>query len=458
MTERDIRAMRAANDQANAAADHEADSAASEQASQGVADGMYDSAGSDTNSGTYTTSGTNAHSGTNEGTSRISAPASPLISVIVPMFNVAPYARECVMSLLAMQPIDVYADDPTGAAAEIIIIDDGSTDGTAAILDDIDARFQQRQPQQQQPQQQQAQRPPNRPPQWLRLRVVHTVNQGLSAARNLGVQLATGRYVTFVDGDDKVRPNYLTSLWHGLTALGGVTRPLVIGTSTTLAHDAEADEQEAAVPRAAVPCTVVTPDEAMTAILAGRLSMTAWGKLASRDFYLTHPFSTGRVYEDLESIAPLVVHADRVATLAEPIYWYRMRSDSLSHPAHPTRRHVDDFARAIDLFAQSCALLFADRVPASLLAYQQSVQYMRLHRLLRAMGRHGGQQPQQESERESAWRIASDRQVVNQVRLLSATALNAPVSSTARLRLRLFLHCRWLYDLAFDWRDRLTRQ
>ena len=92
-----------------------------------------------------------------------------IISVIVPVYNVKDYLNECVESIV----------NQSYAALEIILVDDGSTDGSAEICDN-----------------------------WLkrdsRIRVIHKENGGLSDARNAGMSIATGEYVGFVDGDDKI--------------------------------------------------------------------------------------------------------------------------------------------------------------------------------------------------------------------------------------------------------------
>jgi heptose III glucuronosyltransferase len=96
----------------------------------------------------------------------------PLLSLIVPVYNVAPYLPACLDSLLENTP----------ANCEIIVIDDGSTDGCPGIL----AKYAQRLPQ---------------------MRVIRQANAGLSAARNTGMAQASGEYLAFVDSDDFIVPN-----------------------------------------------------------------------------------------------------------------------------------------------------------------------------------------------------------------------------------------------------------
>jgi len=103
----------------------------------------------------------------------------PLITIIVPVFQVKEYIRKCVESLLAQ----------TYTNLEIILIDDGSTDGSGAVCDTYAERD-------------------------SRVRVIHQGNQGLSGARNTGLDQAKGKYIAFVDSDDIVLPDYIETLYE----------------------------------------------------------------------------------------------------------------------------------------------------------------------------------------------------------------------------------------------------
>ena len=97
----------------------------------------------------------------------------PLLSVVIPAYNVAPYVEAAVRSAL----------DQTLGDLEVIVVDDGSTDGTTELLERLDREL--------------------RDP---RLRIVGRPNGGLAAARNTGIEAARGRFVGFLDGDDLWRP------------------------------------------------------------------------------------------------------------------------------------------------------------------------------------------------------------------------------------------------------------
>ena len=101
-----------------------------------------------------------------------------LFSVILPVYNVAPYLPECLDTLLPQ------TDDST----EVILVDDGATDGSGAICDTYAARFAQN------------------------VRVIHQPNRGVAAARNTGLKAASGAYIVWVDPDDLPAADLLTSI------------------------------------------------------------------------------------------------------------------------------------------------------------------------------------------------------------------------------------------------------
>jgi len=109
----------------------------------------------------------------------------PTLSVVVPVYNVAGYLQECIESIQLQSVDDV----------EIVAVDDGSTDDSSAILAELAARD-------------------------GRLRVVTQANQGLGAARNAGVDHATGEFLWFVDSDDRLVPGAIATMLATITTTG----------------------------------------------------------------------------------------------------------------------------------------------------------------------------------------------------------------------------------------------
>ena len=103
---------------------------------------------------------------------------TPKISIIIPVYNVEDYLRPCLDSMI----------DQTVKEIEIICVDDGSTDGSGTLCNQYRAQFP------------------------AMVRVLHQKNQGVSAARNAGMQMARGEYLTFVDPDDWLEPDMLRTM------------------------------------------------------------------------------------------------------------------------------------------------------------------------------------------------------------------------------------------------------
>ncbi|MBR5160328.1 MAG: glycosyltransferase family 2 protein, partial [Thermoguttaceae bacterium] len=109
----------------------------------------------------------------------------PAISVIIPVYNVEPYLRECLDSVVNQTFRDI----------EIICVNDGSTDGSPAILEEYAAKD-------------------------SRIIIIHQQNGGLSAARNSGMNAAKGDFILFVDSDDYIKQNTLEITYNAAIESG----------------------------------------------------------------------------------------------------------------------------------------------------------------------------------------------------------------------------------------------
>lgn len=119
--------------------------------------------------------------------------SEPLISVIVPVYNVERYIERCVDSILAQ----------TYTNLEIILVDDGSTDCSGRICDEVTKKD-------------------------IRVRTIHQKNGGLSSARNTGIRYANGICYAFIDSDDYIAIDYIAYLYRLLQKKSGTDRNLRI--------------------------------------------------------------------------------------------------------------------------------------------------------------------------------------------------------------------------------------
>lgn len=239
--------------------------------------------------------------------------STPLISVIVPVFNAAAYLRRCLDSLLAQ----------TYQKTEIILIDDGSTDGSGKICDDYAAA---------------------RP----KIFVFHTENQGASQARQLGLTKATGEFVSFVDSDDYVSPDYLSILFRleqmfslGISACQISTKQTLLESVTEIERQAEVLEGPS--------------------LLQRFFHYEFWGlcgKLYQKKLLADTPFPKATLSEDYAVMARLLFKSPRMAYIPVPLYFYDHHSGSLSN-LPLTNRSFEEFDNVHDVY-----LLTASEMPA----------------------------------------------------------------------------------------------
>jgi len=216
---------------------------------------------------------------------------APAVSVIVPAYNVERYLPECLDSLLAQ----------TFADFEILVIDDGSTDGSPTII----ARYAQEQPD--------------------RIRVFSKPNGGLGDARNFGIDRAYGAYLAFVDADDVVEPTMLADL-HGLAIAQGAD--LVI---CGIRQFTDADGPSPYLPEPDM--SVFGASLAEEPRLLFRVDASACDKLYARELFERSGvrFPVGMAFEDVPATYRLLPFANRVEKIDEPLYLYRrQRVDSIS--------------------------------------------------------------------------------------------------------------------------------
>jgi CDP-glycerol glycerophosphotransferase len=233
----------------------------------------------------------------------------PLLSVVVPIYNVERYLTECLESL-AQQ---------TFGELEVIMVDDGATDSSAAIAAAFagrDSRFQ----------------------------LVRQPNGGLGNARNTGADRATGDYIAFVDSDDVVVRNAYELLVGTLEETGS---DFASGNYHRLTQTGT--RQAGMVTSAFTATRLRTHVSKHPALLADR---TAWNKVFRRSFYVDNGFRwpEGVLYEDIPVTLPAHVSATSVDVLRQPIYLWRARvGDSTSITQRRTEpRAIRDRTAAVD--------------------------------------------------------------------------------------------------------------
>jgi glycosyltransferase involved in cell wall biosynthesis len=215
-----------------------------------------------------------------------------LLSVVVPAYDVAAYLPACLDSVLAQAP------SMGRAGLEVVVVDDGSPDDSGAIAESYAARD-------------------------PRVRVVHTSNQGLGAARNEGFRHVTGDLLAFADSDDVVPPGAYASLLRQLTRTGS---DFVTGSVARWEGDqlVEPPWMRRLHPRR---MDVVIDD--VPEILG---DVFAWNKLFRTDFWRTTGLAwpEGVRYEDQPTTTLAYLRARRFGIVPDIVYHWRIRSDGSS--------------------------------------------------------------------------------------------------------------------------------
>ncbi len=227
-------------------------------------------------------------------------PASEeLVSVVIPVYNVEQFLPECLDSVLEQSHKNL----------EILLVNDGSRDGSGQICEDYAARD-------------------------SRIRLIHQENQGLSGARNTGIRAATGKYITFVDSDDAIHRDmvrYLLKLMKGHHAdLSACQKQLIREDSTPIRDDA-----------AALIRVLEGTDACMDALIrSGDLEVCAWGKLYRTEMFREVEYPLGKYHEDVFTTYRLAAQCSRIAIGGRKLYLYRQRGGSIMHESF-SLKHLD---------------------------------------------------------------------------------------------------------------------
>ena len=219
----------------------------------------------------------------------------PLISVIVPVFNVERYLHRCVDSILAQSFADL----------ELILVDDGSPDNSGAICDnyaEIDSR----------------------------VHVIHQQNGGLSAARNAGIEWAFtnsgSQWITFVDSDDWVHPDYLEYLHRAVNETGA---------AVSICGFVEVDEESGF---AGMRYDVCLMDWDRLFIDNNVLAVIGCGKLYEKGLFTDHRYPAGRLHEDEFLTYKLLAEACRIAYVPLLLYYYFQNNEGITGKMFSLRR------------------------------------------------------------------------------------------------------------------------
>ncbi len=217
-----------------------------------------------------------------------------LISVILPIYNVEKFLENCIESII----------NQTYKNLEIILVNDGSTDESGKICDKFKKKDK-------------------------RIKVIHKRNGGLSDARNAGMKISKGKYITFVDSDDLVHKQYIETLWNLIVNnKADISMCDYKSVNENFSYDEKADEN--------LDSSIYVLDRLeciKKMYIEGKhgLEFLAWGKLYRKSLFTKNniKYPKGKIHEDTFTTYKLIYYSEKIVFKDECLYFYRIRTGSI---------------------------------------------------------------------------------------------------------------------------------
>ena len=215
----------------------------------------------------------------------------PLVSVIVPCYNVEQYLPQCIDSIL----------NQTYQNFEVWLVDDGSPDRCGEICDEYAKKD-------------------------ARIKVIHKKNGGLADARNVALDVITGEYVVCVDSDDYISPTHIEGLYHLIEKYGA---DVSVNTFCPFYEGASPNPS----PKSAKDWVLDGLHATEMMFYQEHFDTTAWGKMYKASLFDGIRYPKGLLFEDLPTTYRLLLKANKVVFNDEQSYFYLLRSNSIEGAA-----------------------------------------------------------------------------------------------------------------------------
>lgn len=210
-----------------------------------------------------------------------------LITIIIPVYNVEKYIHKCIDSVI----------NQTYKNLEIILVDDGSPDNCGKICDEY-AKVDKR------------------------IKVIHQKNGGLSDARNSGIDIAKGEFISFVDSDDYINEDCIEILYKAIIENDA---DMSIGAHTVKYSTGKN------INKATGEITTLSPEKVLERMLYDDgIDLSAWAKLYKIDLFKEIRYPKGRLFEDAATTYKLIDKSKKISIISISIYNYIIRNNSIS--------------------------------------------------------------------------------------------------------------------------------
>lgn len=236
-----------------------------------------------------------------------------LLSVIIPCYNCQDYISACLQSVCSQ------VDD----SVEIIVINDGSTDGSLERIESFIKQTNQT------------------------VRVISQENQGISVARNNGIEASTGKYIALLDGDDLWAP----SLWEKIRPLIESSQTDLIEFNMKLLYEYDNKMNIPVITSSDGQFKIKSLNDLRETFL--RSQWYVWARIYKKDLFSNLRFPVGRRYEDIALLPEIYLSAKEVHSLTDELVIYRIRQGSITNSMKNT--DLDDLIYALGVFKKLAA-------------------------------------------------------------------------------------------------------
>ena len=221
-----------------------------------------------------------------------------LISVVIPIYKVEKYLNKCINSVICQTYTNI----------EIILVDDGSPDNCGIICDDFAKTDK-------------------------RIKVIHKENGGLSDARNVGIENATGKYITFIDSDDYVELEYIEYLY---TLIKKYNTNLAICKVNVVYNENKESHIDIKKDKIEYKWTKIKVFEDI--LYAKNFDVSAYAKMYLTEDFINIRYPKGKVFEDNDTTYKLIDKNDYIAVGFRKVYNYIIREDSITQSQFKTEQ------------------------------------------------------------------------------------------------------------------------
>lgn len=225
----------------------------------------------------------------------------PIISIIVPVYNVEKYLEQCIESILRQ----------TFSDFELILVDDGSPDSSGEICDKYKEKDD-------------------------RISVIHRINGGLSAARNSGMDIACGQYITFIDSDDMIPKDYL-EIHHEAIVNNNADMTICGAQEFSVVPEYRKSDYSYEIMDNRLACLEIYQP-------GSKKPINAWGKFYKRCIISQMRFPEGRIHEDQFFVPIAVYNSKKIVWIENLMYDYRINLDGITKSKFTLKRYDDLWA------------------------------------------------------------------------------------------------------------------